>query len=194
MVDSATLVAIILCWVTPAILYAMLHKKPIATFELHEYQIKFLESLATSKLKAVEEYAQSSGTSGAAAALGSIVAQAMQSAAVHSAVYDTFHCVHCGSVQPAAWIKEHKGKKAPYELAVPKDVSKFLATSLLVPVEKLGEPPVRQVVPGARKADASKAARCAIDWAIKSYEAVETGVPKIAAKTTRASKSPKRGR
>ena len=41
----------------------------------------------------------------------------------------------------------------------------FLEQPMLVKVERLGEPPKKQVVPGAPKhADASKAVRCCVDW------------------------------
>ena len=82
----------------------------------------------------------------------------------------------------------------PVELAVTKLVVSFLSMELLVPVEKLGEPPVRQVVDGPRRADPGKAARCAIDWAIKNYSALPDGQPKETApkKVVRATRSPKR--
>ena len=32
-----------------------------------------------------------------------------------------------GSKKPAAWINEHKGKKAPYAIAISEEVSTFLA-------------------------------------------------------------------
>ena len=51
----------------------------------------------------------------------------------------------------------------------------FLTSDLLVKVEKLGEPPKKQVVPGPLTADANKAARCCVDWAIKHYGAVGNG-------------------
>ena len=88
---------------------------------------------------------------------------------VQAEIYDGFHCVHCGSKNPEPWIKDRKGKKEPYPLAVTEHVAAFLASELLVPVEKLGTPPVRQVVAGPRKAGPSKAARCAIDWAIQEF-------------------------
>ena len=89
--------------------------------------------------------------------------------------------------------KGRKGKKEPYALAVNESVSNFLASAILVPVEKLGEPPVRQVVPGPKRADPSKAARCAIDWAIPKFDALADGKPKVKKiMPSRASKSPRR--
>ena len=50
--------------------------------------------------------------------------------------------------------------------------------------QKRGEPPKRQVVEGARRADKDKAARCLVDWAIKNRNAVEDG--KVKAKASRS--------
>ena len=45
-------------------------------------------------------------------------------------------------------------------------------------MERLGEPPKKQVVPGApKRADSSKAVRCCVDWAIKVSGALQSGQP-----------------
>ena len=185
------LAAIAVCWVLPAALCAWVSR---TGYELHAYQYDFLTAMAAAKLPTVEACAKEHGVTGAAAALQTIVMQAVQDSVVHGEIYDEFHCVHCGSVTPEPWIKERKGKKEKYPLAVTTSVSTFLAKELLVPVEKLGQPPKRQVVSGPRRADPSKAARVAIDWAIKKYDALTDGKPKEPkeVKATRAAKSPKR--
>ena len=192
-ISMTTVFAIAVCWVIPAALYYytnLLAKN--FTYELHAYQVDFLQAMAAAKLPAVEKCAKEDGVSGAAAALQAIALQAMQDQKVRATMYDTFHCVHCGSKNPAAWIKDRKGTKEPYHLAVTPPVAAFLATALLVPVQKLGEPPVRQVVDGPRHADSSKAARVAIDWAIQAYDALLDGKPKAKAGAKAAQKSPKR--
>ena len=56
--------------------------------------------------------------------------------------------------------------------------TKKLESPVLVEVKKVGEPPVRQVIPdGPKRADSSKAARCCVDWAIKATSAVADGNP-----------------
>lgn len=100
-----------------------------------------------------------------------LILAAIGDESVRAAMYDGFHCVHCGSKDPAPWIKERKGKKEPYALKLSEQAASFLASELLVPVEKLGQPPVRQVVDGARRSDHNKAARVAIDWAIRNLRA-----------------------
>jgi len=50
-------------------------------------------------------------------------------------------------------------------------------------VEKLGEPPKKQVVAGAKTSNIHKAARCCIDWAIKHFDAVADG--KLSAKKSK---------
>lgn len=183
-------------WLLPLALYFRMMKKAGVTFELHAYQHDFLTAMASSSLPAVEAVTEKHGVTGAAAALQVLAEQALEDSKVRAKMYDTFQCVHCGSKNPAAWIKDRKGKKEPYTLPVTEQVSSFLATALLVPVAKLGEPPVRQVVEGPRKADPSKAARVAIDWAIQEYGALEDGKPKTksAAKSPRAAKSPSKRR
>ncbi len=149
-------------------------------FELHGYQIDFLD-----------EFARARGLKGAASALQAIVDEASGSETVRAAIFDSFHCVHCGSVSPAEWISSRKGKKEAYALAVTKDAVAFLSKEHLVPVEKRGEPPKRQIVEGPRRADVNKAARCCVDWAIKQYGASADGTIKMGAAKAR-SKSPKK--
>lgn len=134
------------------------------TVELHGYQKDFLDELAIAR-----------GLGGAAGALQALVDQALGSEKVSSDIFDVFHCVHCGGVSPAEWISTRKGTKVAYDFAVTKDAATFLSKELLVPVEKRGDPPKRQVVEGPRRADVSKAARCCIDWAIKEYGATSDG-------------------
>ena len=134
------------------------------TVELHGYQKDFLDELAIAR-----------GLGGAAGALQALVDQALGSEKVSSDIFDVFHCVHCGGVSPAEWISTRKGTKVAYDFAVTKDAATFLSKALLVPVEKRGDPPKRQVVEGPRRADVSKAARCCIDWAIKEYGATSDG-------------------
>ena len=133
--------------------------------ELHAYQKRFLGRLG----------AKSSQT--AAGALTMIVRRAMKDRKVKAEIFDQLQCVHCGSVKPAAWVKEHKGKQ-PYSLALDQQVRSFLTGSLLLACEKRGEPPQKQLVDGPRAADMHKAARCCVDWAIKAYDAVADGEPK----------------
>ena len=130
--------------------------------ELHSYQKAFLDSLGAAH-------------GGAGGALQMIVTRAMNEPKVKAAIFDNFHCIHCGSVNPADWIKTQKGDKAPYKLKIGYEARSFLRQPLLVPVEKRGEPPKRQIVEGPRRSDVSKAARCCVDWAIKKYGAVADG-------------------
>jgi len=177
----ATATAVALCWVLPAAAYFLLSS--VTKYELHGYQVDFLAAFAKFR-----------GASGAAAALQSIVMEAIGDESVRAAMYDGFHCVHCGSKDPAPWIKERKGKKEPYALKLSEQAASFLASELLVPVEKLGQPPVRQVVDGARRSDHNKAARVAIDWAIQKYGAVEDGTPRAAKRFAPQMLSLKRGK
>jgi len=130
--------------------------------ELHSYQKAFLDSLGATH-------------GGAGGALAMIVKRAMAEPKVKAAIFDNFHCVHCGSVNPEAWIKTQKGDKTPYKLKIGYEARTFLKQPLLVPVEKRGEPPKRQIVDGPRRSDVSKAARCCVDWAIKNYGAIKDG-------------------
>merc|ERR1711998_108056 len=104
----------------------------------------------------------------AAGALAMIVTRAIKDPKVKAEIFSQLQCVHCGSVKPAAWIKDHKGKEA-YPLAMSSEVRKFLSSPLLLAVEKRGEPPKKYMVdPGPTTADMHKAARCCVDWAIKA--------------------------
>lgn len=167
-----------------SVILAYLYLKRGTKFALHAYQLDFLETLGASGAPEVEECATKYSISGPSAALQALAEEAIGDAKVQAECFDGFHCVHCGSVNPAAWIKERKGTKVPVELAVTKLVVSFLSMELLVPVEKRGEPPKRQVVEGARRADKDKAARCLVDWAIKNRNAVEDG--KVKAKASRS--------
>eukprot|EP01043_Picozoa_sp_COSAG02_P068526 COSAG02_NODE_11414_length_1728_cov_215.445058_2_plen_273_part_00 len=125
----------------------------VMSYELHGYQRDFLATLGTAH------------GSSQAAALESIVGQAISSPATKSAIFDEFHCIHCGSVDPAEWIATRKGDKKPMTLPLSTAAASFLEQPMLVKVERLGEPPKKQVVPGAPKhADSSKAVRCCVDW------------------------------
>merc|ERR1711924_58513 len=88
---------------------------------------------------------------------------------VRKAVFDDLHCVHCGSLNPADWIKTRKGDKKHYGMQLSEAAVAFLNREHLVKVEKVGEPPKKQVVPGPKRSDASKAVRCCVDWAIKDF-------------------------
>lgn len=136
---------------------------PKPTFQLHKYQHDFLVNMAyTMRLP------------GPGPALECIANRAMRVESVRSAIFDDFHCVHCGSVKPAEWIANSRGKQ-PYKLAVGPMVVDFLSDKCLVKVEKVGDPPKKQVVEGEKWADKDKAARVCIDWAIKNNGALEDG-------------------
>jgi hypothetical protein len=78
-----------------------------------------------------------------------------------------------GSKDPAEWIATRKGKKEPYSLPISSDKIKFLSGEILL---KVGPPgPQKAIIPGPKRADASKAVRCCVDWAIKHYGALATG-------------------
>ena len=51
----------------------------------------------------------------------------------------------------------------------------FLKQKLIKKVGRVGDPPVKQIVPGPIEADVSKAVRCCVDWAIKKYNALPDG-------------------
>ena len=124
------------------------------SYDLHGYQQDFLQTMAASQ-----------GLATPAAALERIVGQAMTDAKIQAAIFDEFHCIHCGSVNPAEWIATRKGDKEPMTLPLSAAAASFLEQPMLVKVERLGEPPKKQVVPGAPKhADSSKAVRCCVDW------------------------------
>lgn len=124
-------------------------------FELHGYQADYLKKMARSQ-----------GLGSDAAALQSIIDKAMAEDSVKKAIFDTFHCVHCGSKSPAPWINDRKGKTA-YPLAVSGPAVAFLSGELLLPVGPPG--PNKKVQAGPRRADPHKAARCCIDWAITEF-------------------------
>ncbi len=160
--NEAALLLLILVPLAAALLYALLPPR----IELHAYQKDFLDALGA-------------GKGGAVGALQRIVDRAMTEPRVKAAVFDEFHCVHCGSVSPADWIKTRKGTKSGYRLRLSGPALAFLSSPLLVTVEKRGDPPKRMVTDrSAKRADASKAARCCIDWAIKNYGALADGTPK----------------
>eukprot|EP01048_Picozoa_sp_COSAG05_P024857 COSAG05_NODE_6045_length_1034_cov_5.160428_1_plen_134_part_00 len=127
-------------------------------YELHGYQRDFLATLAGAR-----------GLASNSAALESIVAQAMSNSATQAAIFDVLQCIHCGSVNPAEWIATRKGDKEAVPLALSPAAAAFLRQPLLAKVARVGEPPVKMLVPGPRTSDAGKAARCCVDWAIKEY-------------------------
>ena len=157
------------------VLLVVLTRKRGTKVELHGYQIDFLMTMYKAGLPEVMKCSKEYNISGASAALQALVEEAVHDEDKQKEIFDTFHCVHCGSVKPAEWIAGRKGKKEPHSLQLTKMATEFLKMDLLVPVEKLGTPPVRQVVSGPRRADVSKAARCCVDWAIKAYGAVADG-------------------
>jgi hypothetical protein len=58
-----------------------------------------------SLLPSLETLAKAQGLKDPAAALQHIVDRVLNEEPVRQAVFDDFHCVHCGSVKPADWIK-----------------------------------------------------------------------------------------
>jgi hypothetical protein len=136
------------------------------SYELHGYQVEFLASLA-----------KAHGLGSSTAALQSVVERAMADPSVQAAIFDELQCIHCNSVHPADWIAYCKGSKLPLALALSAPAVAFLEQPLLLGVERIGEPPVKQLVPGKRSSSSHKAARCCIDWAVKEYGALETGAP-----------------
>ena len=64
-----------------------------------------------------------------------------------------------GSVKPAEWIATRKGDKEATPLVLTPSAAAFLAEPLLVKVDRVGQPPVKQVVPGPRTSNVGKAAR-----------------------------------
>lgn len=138
------------------------------TLELHGYQRDFLETLG-------KEHDGSSG------ALQAIVDRALTEEAVRNAIFEDLHCIHCGSVSPEPWIAKRKGDKQGVAIILTAAARELLASPVLVTVEKRGEPPTKQVVKdGPKRSDASKAARCAVDWAIKDSGALKHGKPTTA--------------
>ena len=136
------------------------------SLEMHGYQMDYLTTLATSLPSNFMTKASPSD------ALTMLVERALNEPQIMSAVFDSFHCNHCGS--PAPWIKERKGK-TPQSFHLSRKVRRFLAEPLLLRVEKVGNPPVRKAIYDApRIADMDKAARCCVDWAIKHYGPLNT--------------------
>eukprot|EP01051_Picozoa_sp_SAG22_P009723 SAG22_NODE_831_length_6940_cov_12.139599_4_plen_291_part_00 len=133
----------------------------VVWFALHGYQHDFLGQMASLQ-----------GLPDPAAALQKIVNLAMTDPAVKAAIFDeTFHCVHCDSKSPPDWIQENKGTYRPYGLALTPISCAFLGMPMLLEVGPPG--PEKAVIKGgALRADANKAARCCIDWAIKEFEAL----------------------
>merc|ERR1719316_1011826 len=96
-----------------AMVYLVLQNR-VPKIALHRYQKNFLD-----------QYAAAQCLDDAGKALQSIVEQAMSNPAIQKEIFDTFHCVHCGSVSPAEWIAKARGKQ-PYSLAVNPQVVAFL--------------------------------------------------------------------
>ena len=127
-----------------------------ASLEIHGYQKEFLGKMAK---------AQGMGSEGAA--LQSIVYGAMSNAGIKSAIFDDFHCVHCGSKNPPDWVKNGMGKTAT-ALDISEECIAFLSEPILVAVGPPG--PKKALQPEKpNRADVNKAARTCIDWAIKEY-------------------------
>ena len=88
--------------------------------------------------------------------------------AVKAAIFDeTFHCVHCDSKTPPDWIQTNKAVYTPCALALTPIACAFLGQEMLLEVGPPG--PDKAVIPGELHADANKAARCCVDWAIKEF-------------------------
>ena len=114
---------------------------------LHGYQKDFLDRMAKAR-----------GMPSAGVALESVVSLAMSDQQRKRAVFETVHCVHCNSVEPAAWIDDRKHDKRGYELNLTAAAREYLAGPLLAKVEKFGDPPVKQVTGGPLRTDKHKAA------------------------------------
>ena len=155
-------VTLILALVVIVIIFLILPKG--SKFELHGYQADFLNKLG-----------EMQGTS-AAEALQAIVDKAMSDGKVKAEIFDEFHCIHCGSVSPADWIKERKGNKQPVTLPLTDEAIEFLSGELLVKVGKVDN--VKQIIGDSRTSDVHKAVRCCVDWAIKNHAATADGIPK----------------
>eukprot|EP01052_Picozoa_sp_SAG31_P019882 SAG31_NODE_1468_length_8223_cov_37.850320_10_plen_111_part_00 len=77
----------------------------VSSFELHGYQLDFLEQSSQAQQLA----------GGAAAAFERLVGFALKEPAIKAEIYDkTFHCVHCDSKKPPDWIQNNKGEKIGY--------------------------------------------------------------------------------
>lgn len=135
--------------------------------ELHAYQKDFLDTMGAEG---------TNGASNASEALESIVAKAMSDKATYKAIFDEFHCIHCGSKSPADWIANRKGKKDPYSFSLKEETKAFLNGTIVVAVGPPG--PNKALQPDKpKRADSNKAARCCVDWAIKAYGGVANGKP-----------------
>ena len=135
--------------------------------QLHKYQVNFLNNFTVIN----------SLGDGPAPALDAIVKLAAQDKTVYEEMYGDFICIHCGSVNPADWINNFKGEKLPYDMKLDSASVKLLSSAPLKKVEKLGEPPKKQVVDGPTRTDIHKAARVAVDWAIQKFNALSDGMP-----------------
>jgi hypothetical protein len=114
------------------------------------------------------------GATTADQALEFIVEKAMAEKMVYNEIFDNFHCVHCGSKKPADWIANRKGKKIHCSLTLKPPTIAFLDGTILLSVGPPG--PTKAVQRDQpKRADASKAARCCIDWAIQYYGSTATG-------------------
>ena len=142
----------------------------VVWFQLHGYQKIFLDKMADAQTLPSHT-----------AALQKIVNMAMAEPEVNAAIFDeTFHCVHCDSQSPPDWIQENKGEKMPYAMELSPEACQFLSGEILLNVGPPG--PDKAVIPGPKHADADKAARCCIDWAIKEF-AAEGKVSKLTLRT-----------
>jgi len=149
-----------LCWLTHS---------TYTTIELHGYQKDFLDSLC-----AMPGPWGSVDPRGASGALQSIVDLAMSNAKVKADIFGEVQCLHCTSAKPAAWIADNM-EKFPHRMLLEPDAAQFLASELLLDAQVFGTKKVKKLVEGPRKADASKAARCCVDWAIKAHGATADG-------------------
>lgn len=129
------------------------------TLEMHSYHKFYLSKMASAQ-----------GFDSEAQALQSVVTKAMSSKAFAKTLFDAeFHCVHCGSKNPAEWIKTRMGKKPQALTGVLSAAAMdFLTSAQLV---KVGPPgPTKALMPTEpKRSDAGKAARICVDWAIKEY-------------------------
>lgn len=91
---------------------------------LYPYQHQFLERLG--------------GTGGASAGLQMIITRALADPRTHTAIFDSVHCCHCASVNPAEWIASAKGAKQRYPLELPFSSQTFLKRKLIGEVYEAG--------------------------------------------------------
>ena len=132
------------------------------TLELHGYQKDYLGTMAAAQ-----------GYGSEAAALQSIVDKAIATPSLAKTLFESgFHCVHCGSKNPPAWIDTRKGKeKCALTGSLTKEALAFLAGAELVKVGPPGPQKALQTRASDEKKrkDKDKAARICIDWAIKEH-------------------------